>query len=244
MYKKYITDKEKIKKLEILHKKKYELKELLDKQKKEKPFIVEFAGLPRTGKTVTTERVFEFFKMADYKVLRTKEPAQIVKERFDTKSLSGVEFNDKTLEISIEQLEYCKSMNPDIILQDRGVFDNYIWYQMMYERGQISLETYLSKISNMNEVIKDNDQLYLMTADPEIIVKRDYLDQIFIEPRKKTTIEGVSQLRQGMNNLFDKVNIKGVILLDTSDISETETAIRISDSIIDGMKLKLKNKNM
>jgi len=244
MYKKYITDKEKIKKLEILNNKKYELKELLDKQKKEKPFIVEFAGLPRTGKTVTTERVFEFFKMADYKVLRTKEPAQIVKERFDTKSLSGVEFNDKTLEISIEQLEYCKSMNPDIILQDRGVFDNYIWYQMMYERGQISLETYLSKISNMNEVIKDNDQLYLMTADPEIIVKRDYLDQIFIEPRKKTTIEGVSQLRQGMNNLFDKVNIKGVILLDTSDISETETAIRISDSIIDGMKLKLKNKNM
>lgn len=240
MYKKYITDKEKLKKLEILHKKKYELKELLDKQKKRKPFIVELAGMPRTGKTVTTERVFEFFKMADYKVLRTKEPAQIVKERFDTKSLSGVEFNDKTLEISIEQLEYCKSMNPDIILQDRGVFDNYIWYQMMYERGQISFETYLSKISNMNEVIKDDDQLYLMTADPEIIVKRDYLDQIFLEPRKKTTIEGVSQLRQGMNNLYDKVDTKGVIILDTSDISETETAIRISNSIIDGMKLKLK----
>lgn len=240
MYKKYITDKEKLKKLEILHKKKYELKELLDKQKKREPFIVELAGMPRTGKTVTTERVFEFFKMADYKVLRTKEPAQIVKERFDTKSLSGVEFNDKTLEISIEQLEYCKSMNPDIILQDRGVFDNYIWYQMMYERGQISFETYLSKISNMNEVIKDDDQLYLMTADPEIIVKRDYLDQIFLEPRKKTTIEGVSQLRQGMNNLYDKVDTKGVIMLDTSDISETETAIRISNSIIDGMKLKLK----
>ena len=244
MYRNYITDKERLEKLELLHKKKYELKALIDKQKEKTPFVVEFAGMPRTGKTVTTERVFEFFKMADYKVLRTKEPAQIVKERYDTKSLSGVEFNDKTLEISKEELDYCKLQKPDIILQDRGVFDNYIWYQMMYERGQISYDTYLKKIKDMNEVIEDNDLLFLMTAKPEIIIQRDYLDQIFLEPRKKTTVEGVSQLKQGMFNLYNKMKVEGVVLLDTSYIDETETAINISDTIIDGMRLKLKNKNM
>ena len=244
MYRNYITDKERLEKLELLHKKKYELKALIDKQKEKTPFVVEFAGMPRTGKTVTTERVFEFFKMADYKVLRTKEPAQIVKERYDTKSLSGVEFNDKTLEISKEELDYCKLQKPDIILQDRGVFDNYIWYQMMYERGQISYDTYLKKIKDMNEVVDDNDLLFLMTAKPEIIIQRDYLDQIFLEPRKKTTVEGVSQLKQGMFNLYNKMKVEGVVLLDTSYIDETETAINISDTIIDGMRLKLKNKNM
>lgn len=244
MYRNYITDKERLEKLELLHKKKYELKALLDKQKEKTPFVVEFAGMPRTGKTVTTERVFEFFKMADYKVLRTKEPAQIVKEKYDTKSLSGVEFNDKTLEISKEQLDYCKLQKPDIILQDRGVFDNYIWYQMMYERGQISYDTYLKKIKDMNDVVEDNDLLFLMTAKPEIIIQRDYLDQIFLEPRKKTTVEGVSQLKQGMFNLYNKMKVEGVVLLDTSYIDETETAINISDTIIDGMRLKLKNKNM
>lgn len=244
MYRNYITDKERLEKLELLHKKKYELKALIDKQKEKTPFVVEFAGMPRTGKTVTTERVFEFFKMADYKVLRTKEPAQIVKERYDTKSLSGVEFNDKTLEISKEQLDYCKLQKPDIILQDRGVFDNYIWYQMMYERGQISYDTYLKKIKDMNEVVEDNDLLFLMTAKPEIIIQRDYLDQIFLEPRKKTTIEGVSQLKQGMFDLYNKMKVERVVLLDTSYIDETETAINISDTIIDGMRLKLKNKNM
>ena len=244
MYRNYITDKERLEKLELLHKKKYELKALIDKQKEKTPFVVEFAGMPRTGKTVTTERVFEFFKMADYKVLRTKEPAQIVKERYDTKSLSGVEFNDKTLEISKEELDYCKLQKPDIILQDRGVFDNYIWYQMMYERGQISYDTYLKKIKDMNEVVDDNDLLFLMTAKPEIIIQRDYLDQIFLEPRKKTTVEGVSQLKHGMINLYNKMKVDGVILLDTSYINENETAINISNTIIDGMKLKLKNKNM
>ena len=244
MYRKYIHDEKLVKKLELLHEKKYALKTLIDKQDEKVTFIVELAGMARTGKTVTTERVFEFFKMANYKVLRTKEPAQIVKERYDITKLSGVEFNDKTLEISREQLDFCKSYKPDIILQDRGVFDNYIWYQMMFEKGEISEEELLSKISNMNSVLKENDQLYLMTADPNIIVQRDYSDQIFLEPRKKTTIEGVTALRKGMENLLTKVNSDSIIELDTSYLTEADTAITISDGIINGMTKKLTYKNM
>ena len=238
MYKNYIKDSELIKKLEILHEKKYKLKELIDKQKEKDTFVVELAGMARTGKTVSTERIFEFFKMANYTILRTKEPAQIVKERYDTTKLDNVDFNDKTLEISREQLDSCLSMKPDIILQDRGIFDNYIWYQMMFERGDIDEETYLSKMTNINNVIEEDDQLYLMTADPEIIVARDYSDQIFLEPRKKTTIEGVSKLREGM------VKLDNVYRLDTSNLTEIDTAVIISENIIDGMTKKLTNKNM
>ena len=62
MYRNYITDKERLEKLELLHKKKYELKALIDKQKEKTPFVVEFAGMPRTGKTVTTERYLNSLK--------------------------------------------------------------------------------------------------------------------------------------------------------------------------------------
>jgi len=244
MYKNYIKDSELIKKLEILHEKKYILKELIDKQKEKDTFVVELAGMARTGKTVSTERIFEFFKMANYTVLRTKEPAQIVKEKYDITKLSNVSFNDKTLEISREQLDSCLSMKPDIILQDRGIFDNYIWYQMMFERGDIDEETYLSKMTNINNVIEEDDQLYLMTADPEIIVARDYSDQIFLEPRKKTTIEGVSKLRESMVNLIDRFKLDNVYRLDTSNLTEIDTAVIISENIIDGMTKKLTNKNM
>ena len=244
MYRNYIKDDELIKKLEELHNKKYRLKELIDKSQKKTTFIVELAGMARTGKTVSTERIFEFFKMANYKVLRTKEPAQIVKERYDITKLSNVDFNDKTLEISIEQLEECISREPDIILQDRGVFDNYIWYQMMYENGDIDFNTYVDKMSNMNEVLKGDDQLYLMTADPNVIVKRDYQDQIFLEPRKKTTIESVSKLREGMENLLIRVDSDNIFKIDTTNMTEADTAIKLSNGIIDGMTKKLINKNM
>ena len=83
MYKNYIKDEKLVQRLEKLHEQKYKLKELIDKQNKKETFIVELAGMARTGKTVSTERIFEFFKMANYSIVRTKEPAQIVKERYD-----------------------------------------------------------------------------------------------------------------------------------------------------------------
>ena len=247
MYRKYIKDEKLLKKLEELHEKKYRLKELMDKLKEQSnifknyknPYIVELAGMPRTGKTVSSERVFEFFKMANYNVLRTKEPAQIVKERYDIRNLSNIEFNDKTLEISKEQLSDCINQKPDIILQDRGIFDNYIWYQMMYERGEISYTTYLEKMSDLNESVEIDDSLFLMTADPEVIVQRDYSDQIFLEPRKKTTIEGVTMLKNGMNNIVANMDSKNIINLDTSNINEVDTAIIISEHILKGMTKKL-----
>ena len=184
MYKNYIKDEEMIRKLEELHEKKYRLLELIRSRETE-PFVVELCGMPRTGKTVSTEKIFEFFRMANFKVVRTKEPAQIVKEKYDVTNFTGLDFNDKTLEISRQELRDCKSGKPDIILQDRGVFDNYIWYQMMYENGEINIETYIKKMAGMSKSLNDLDQLFFMTADPEVIIQRDYSDQIFLEERKK-----------------------------------------------------------
>ena len=244
MYKNYIKDEKLVQRLEKLHEQKYKLKELIDKQNKKETFIVELAGMARTGKTVSTERIFEFFKMANYSIVRTKEPAQIVKERYDITKLSNVDFNDKTLEISIENLDYCLSKEPDIILQDRGIFDNYIWYQMMYEKGEIDFNTYNEKMSNINKVLERNDQLYLMVADPVEIVRRDYQDQIFLEPRKKTTIDGVTKLRDGMDNLLKNVSNDNIFKIDTTNISSIETAVVLSENIINGMTKKLTLKNM
>lgn len=80
-YQKYFRNKEEIlKKLEELHAKKYRLKSLLNSCHSIEPFITEFSGLPRTGKSRSIERIYEFFKMADIAVEKTIEPAQIIKE--------------------------------------------------------------------------------------------------------------------------------------------------------------------
>lgn len=235
---------DKLKKLEELHDKKYRLKKLLDSQLGGggQPFIVEFSGLPRTGKSESTDKVYEFFKQANIRIEKTKEPAQIIKDSMSKEEVSkmtNLEFNNKTLEISKEELKNKISNNPSIIIQDRGVIDNYFWYQMMYEDGNIDNEVYEQILLRLYQDLMNIDQLFIMLAKPEIIIFRDYLNQIYLENRKKTTLERVSQLRQGFDQLLplikSRISENKLIELDTSDIDEIETSIIIADKIMDGI---------
>lgn len=235
-----------LRRLEQLHKKKYELKKLIDCSQHSEPFIVEFSGLPRTGKSESLDKVYEFFKQANIKIEKTKEPAQIIKDSMSKEEVSkmtNLEFNNKTLEISRNELENIISQRPSIIIQDRGIIDNYFWYQMMYDEGQIDLYTYEEILLNLSSDLIKTDQLFLMFARPEIIILRDYINQIYLEDRKKTTIERVEKLRDGFFHLIPIIKknypIDRLNNLDTSDISEIETSIIIADRIIDGINKKL-----
>ena len=55
------------------------MKKLLDNKKEINPFVVELCGLPRTGKTVSLGKLYEFFKNGDINIEKAEEPAFIIK---------------------------------------------------------------------------------------------------------------------------------------------------------------------
>jgi thymidylate kinase len=174
-------------KLEKLHVKKYHLKEMIS-AKDIPPFIVEFSGLPRTGKSSSLNRVYDFFKQANIRIEKTTEPAQIIKESMskeEVSKLTNVEFNNQTLYIAKEELSRKINQQPSIIIQDRGVIDNYFWYQMMYDEGKIDANFYQQLLLNLYQDLECVDQLFILCAEPETIIIRDYINQIYLEPRKK-----------------------------------------------------------
>lgn len=248
-YKKYFeSESELLKKLESLHEKKYNLKRSLTDEK-HLPFIVDVAGLPRTGKSVSIDRVQEFFKKAGIKVEKGEEPAFLIKQSLnidEIRRISPLEFNDKTLSVSKINLENLKRKNPDIIIMDRGVIDNYFWYQMLYEDGSIDLHTYEKKLLGLVSDIMAIDEIFVLTAKPEIIVLRDYINQIYLEKRNKTTIERVEFFQKALSKLIPKLQkISGskekIICYDTSNVNELETAIFIADNIMEGIQKRLKS---
>ena len=203
-------------------------------------YVVELCGLPRVGKSVSTERIFSFFKYGKIDATIADEPAFLVKNSTSNEELSKmskVDFNDKTLEVSKNNLRKLKEAKKSIILMDRGVIDNYFWYQMMYEDGTISKECYDDKMKGLHFDLSEIDQLYMLTADPETIIYRDYLNEIYLDDRNKTTLEGVTKLKRGYENLFPTIEYMkkdGVYQMDTTSIDLIDTSIVIADSIMDG----------
>lgn len=112
-YRKYFREnKQLLIKLEELHNKKYTIKKLIDSESSVEPFITEFSGLPRTGKSSSLARVYDFFKQANIKIEKTAEPAQILKDSMTKEEISrmtNLEFNNKTFEISKEELNKSKT---------------------------------------------------------------------------------------------------------------------------------------
>lgn len=248
-YKKFLSDYEYLEKLEKLHERKVKLRKLYDSLKSEEkePFVIEFSGLPRTGKTVTSDRIYDFFKFGGFNIEKTTEPAAIIKRSHtpeELKNFTSVDFNDETLRISREELQTRKSKRPEIIIQDRGVLDNYFWYQMMFLNNDISEEEFKQKIQFLNKDLQTMDQLYVFKANPRTIVLRDYMNEIYLEDRKKTTIEHVTKLGYGIDEFLPviKNNLSsGTELLsyDTTNYTEMDTSILIANKMLYGMEKRI-----
>lgn len=247
-YRNFFDDNELANKLEELHKKKVELREKILDINPNILYVVELSGLPRTGKTVTLERLYDFFKMGNYKIQKGEEPAFIIKSELsleEIKKMSNLDFNDKTLEVSRKSLSKTKKVKPTIILMDRGVIDNYFWYQMMYDNDEISAEVYFNRMGTLNKDLKEVDQLHILTADPFEVIKRDYQNQIYLESRTKTTLPRVRALKESYETLLQKMSGSKdkIYKIDTTDLSAVDTSIVIADSIMDGMSKKLELSN-
>ncbi len=69
------------------------------------------------------------------------------------------------------------------------------------------------------------------------------MNQIYLEDRKKTTIERVNQLRAGFEHLLPLIESRipngNLVRLDTSGIGVIETSIFIADKIMDGIYKKI-----
>lgn len=231
-----------IERLEKLHKQKTMLKNILEKEKE--PFVVEMSGLPRTGKTECLEKIYDFFKHGNINIVKADEPAYIIKSRLtfnEIKNMSSIEFNDMTLTAAISSLKDAKEKNPDIILMDRGIIDNYFWYQMLFNNSEMSKEIYLDRLKRLKEDLSLIDKLFVMNADTDTIIYRDYINNIYLEERNKTTKEKVDKLRRGVNGILFQINDDGSKIkeIDTSNISNIDTSIMLSEEIMNGINKKV-----
>ncbi len=232
-------------KLKQLHAQKIELQHLKSLCSLAKPFVVEFSGTPRTGKTTAINNLYDFFKKGGFDVALIEEFTtskyykELLKKKFDQMNLG--DGNIAILEEVYKQLKQILSQNKDIILIDRSINDRQIWNYQRFLRGDMSNDLYYINREKYSKLSKELiDFLIITYANPLISLKRDYLSSLALEQRSFLNEQNIEEFNNSLNalqNLFLE-SVDNMILLDTSNMEINDVSTTIASQIMPVMRKK------
>ena len=121
----------------------FKLKKLV---KLNKPYVIEFCGTPRTGKTSIINNFYEFFKKGGFKIKLLEEltTSDYYKQHLLPKmnNMNLEELNEFIIKETEKQLMETLNEDNDIIIIDRSINDRMIWNYRRYKRKDMSKEKY------------------------------------------------------------------------------------------------------
>ncbi len=233
------------KKLKKLHAQKMELQKLKALVTLPKPFVIEFSGTPRTGKTTTIHNLYDFFKKGGFDVSLIEE--------FTTSSYYKEELKEKVKDMGVgernifiaeevyKQLEDSIHSFKDIILIDRSLNDRQIWNYRRLLSGDIKEEKYLYLRDRYQKASKEDiDFLIITYADPIVALKRDYVSSLALEKRSFLNYDNIHLFNQSLDSLKDlfEESVDSYMLVDTSDMSMNDVSLRVASEILPVMRKK------
>jgi len=232
-------------KLLKLHYRKLELYKISKFITNKKPYVIEFTGTPRTGKTTLINNLLDFFKKCGFKVSVIEEfttSAKYKKEiwpllKDKNKNIVNIEIPKYVL----KELEDTINENPDIIIVDRSLFDRLIWVDRLYIKGGMSNEEYNDYKKIYIPLIKEKINIIIATYTDSITsLKRDYNANLALEKRNFLNEGNINEYNKSLFNmkkLAVKENIK-FNLFDTTNKSQRKLSFEVADAILSDMRRK------
>lgn len=230
-------------KLKKLHYRKlevYKMKMVLDNKK---PYVIEFTGTPRTGKTTLIKNIEDFFKKCNFSVTVLEEFTTSDRYKKEIKPrLKNKYENIVNMEIPkyvLEDLNTAINKKPDVILIDRSLLDRMIWVERLYNKEGISKENYDNYIKEYIPIIRNKINIIIGTyTDSLTALKRDYKSNLSLEKRRFLSKKNVDEYNSALVNVnkISKNNNINFNMYDTTMKSEREVSFEIIDAILSDMR--------
>jgi len=228
-----------------LHAQKMELKRLNNLCSFSKPFVIEFCGTPRTGKTTILNNLYDFFKKGGFFISLIEELTTSVyyKETLlpQMKDASIEEVNFEIIRETEKQLREAISKKGEIILIDRSLNDRFIWNHRKFVSGDMTEKSYKQATEHYSVVSKDLiDMLVIGYTDPQTALKRDYMNSLALEERKFLKYLNIDEYNKSMQYSMDifEHSVNVVYRLNTTDISPRDSSVLIAENIMSVMRKK------
>ena len=236
---------EEYKKLLKLHYQKQEIYKMITALDSQIPYVIEFTGTPRTGKTTLINNLYDFFKKGGFTttVLEEFTTSKRYKETIypklknEYKNIINTEIPKYVLNDLNEEL----TKKQDIIIIDRSLFDRMICRGRLYHKNGATQEEYKNYISKYTPTIKNKIDIVIgLYTDSLTSLRRDYTANTSLEKRTFLNEENINEYNNSLMNMKElsrKENIN-FHLFDTTDKSERDISFEVLNTILTDMRSK------
>ena len=229
--------------LKNIHYRKEEVFKLKSVLSKKKPYVIEFTGTPRTGKTSLINNLKDFFKKKGFSVCIIEEFTTSLKYKTQIypilKNKSKNVVNTEIPKYVLKDLDSAINSKYDIIIVDRSLFDRLIWVDRLFLKKGMSDEEYNEYKSTYIPLIKEKINIIVsLYTDSLTCLKRDYHANLSLENRTFLNEDNVNEYNKSLLNM-EKLSIKENInfkMFDTTNKNQREISFEVIDSILSDMK--------
>lgn len=217
----------------------YKLHKLIEKV----PYVIEFTGTPRTGKTTLIHNLYDFFKKKGFTVEVLEEFTTSKKYKSQIYPLLKDKYknviNTEIPKYILKQLEEAITNKPDIIIVDRSLLDRIVWVDRLYRKGGMTKVEYEEYKDLYVPLVKEKINIIIGTYTDSITsLKRDYCANLSMEKRNflsKTNVEEFNISLLNVQKLANNENMN-FHLFDTTDKTQRQTSFEVVDIILNDMK--------
>lgn len=232
-------------KLIRLHYRKQEVYKMISVLDKNKPYVIEFTGTPRTGKTTLMNNLYDFFKKGGFTTSTLEEftTSQRYKKEIYPRLKNEYKsvINTEIPKYALENLNMAIDKNNDIILIDRSLFDRMIWMDRLYNKNGVTEREYNDYIDKYTKIINDKIDIVIgLYTDSLTSLRRDYTANASLEKRTFLSEDNINEYNNSLMNmkkLSNKENIN-FYLFDTTNKSERDISFEVLDTILTDMRSK------
>ena len=144
--------------------------------KARKPLVIEFAGVPKSGKTTTLSHVQKFLKRCGFRTDVVVERASVCPIRDKKHANFNVWTACTTLAQILEKTQNPpRPDDPQILFLDRGIFDSICWMTMMEQISRVREEDreLIQKFLMIDDWRKRISAVFVMLASPSDSMDRE-----------------------------------------------------------------------
>lgn len=218
----------------------FKLKKLI---KNVKPYVIEFAGTPRGGKTKLLNNLLDFFVKSGFicdfveEFTKTKKYKEYYFPKWKNKNIIFV--NVKIYENILKKINKSLLKGSNIVLVDRSLIDRLIWINRLYENGKIVEKEYNDLRDKILMKSKHKTNITIATyVDVDIALKRDYDANLSLEKRSFLNRRRIEEYNMALENIemLAKEKSLNFFKVDTSNMGKREVSIYVANIILDDLK--------